>query len=338
MEKFNSYAFSDFLDDDSFIRFVKNDQSDDHFIWLVWLNTHPANINDYNDARNYLITVLSAIPVLDSEKAKADVWAKIEAGISVHERRATKIRRLRQWSISAAAAILIFLGCSWYYEAKVILTTGNGEQVTVKLPDNSTVKLNANSTLTYYRAWGWHNKREVWINGEALFKIIHLNHQANNIKPGEQFIAHADLVNIQVLGTTFDIKNRHKIIDVSLIQGKVSVQNLAAVAEPVMLKPGEAIEYRAGEPHKMLITQMANKPLAWTNEKMVLSGMTVAGIIQNFEDTYGGKIVLDNPALLNKRIDGTISMRTRESTLYMLANLLNATVQQQDSIYYLNAK
>jgi len=338
MEKFNTYSFSDFLDDDSFVRFIKYGQKEEQNIWLGWLSTQPANLDAYQDARAYLLTVLSATPVLDTEANKNNVWAKIEQEIITKDRRSVIIRQLRIWSVSAAAVISLFFGVSWYYRSQITVTTGNGQQITVTLPDNSTVKLNANSSLTYFRAWNWHPKREVWLNGEALFEVIHLNQQASHIKRGEQFLAHAGPVNVQVLGTTFNIKNRRSKVSVALINGKVSVQNLANTFAPLIMKPGEAVEYRDNKPYKIPISHMINKPLAWTSKKMILSGMTVTDIIENFEDTYGGRIVLDKPALLNKRIDGTISIRTRESMLYMLANLLNATIEQRDSSYYLKTK
>jgi ferric-dicitrate binding protein FerR (iron transport regulator) len=337
MEKYNSYSFSDFLDDDSFVSFIKNGQEEQK-IWQQWLDTLPPNLETYYNARNYLLTILSANEVADTAGSQDEVWGRIQQSILQKERHQARVRSLRLWSTSAAAALLLLFTGLWYYRSQITITTGSGQQLTVTLPDQSVVQLNANSSLTYYRAWAWHAAREVWLNGEGFFRVTHLNHKPDQVKMGEQFFAHAGDVRVQVLGTEFNVKNRRSQVMVSLISGKISVQSKFRGSRQLIINPGNAVEYSHGELRQLPIKSMKNKPLAWTTHKMIVSGMTVSDIIENYEDTYGGHIILDNPLLNSKRIDGTISLLNREGTLYMLANLLNATVEQRDGdTYYLKS-
>jgi transmembrane sensor len=337
MEKYSLYAVSDFVSDDLFINWVKYGVDVDGR-WQEWLDTRPLNLAEYNEARGYILTVLSAETIVDDAHYQQLVWENIEQGIAGNERRMGKIRSLRVWSSVAATTIGLLITGWWFYNSKVEIVTGYGEHRTVTLPDHSEINLNANSQISYYRAWSWHAMREVWLTGEALFNVTHLNRQPDAVKRGDQFVAHAGDLNVQVLGTKFNIKYRRHNVLVALMRGKISVSKAGSGAVPYVVEPGLAVEYKDGQLTKRLISGLHDKPLAWTEHKMMASGITVAAIIENFEDTYGNRIVIDNPALLNKQIDGTISVRTRESTLYMLANLLNATVQESDGVYYLKSK
>ncbi len=335
--KFDSFKFEDFLNNDSFISWVKHGV-DVNGYWQEWLDTRPLNLDDYNEARIYLLTVLSADVIKDDAQHQHQVWNNVESRITSHERKRATVRRLQIWSSAAAATLCIFVGGLWYYTSKIDISTGYGEQRSVILPDHSLVTLNANSTISYYRAWRWHKLREVWLKGEALFDVKHLNEQPDNVKLSERFTAHAGNVNVQVLGTLFNVKSRRSHILVALIKGKIKVSSSEPGSRSYIMKPGQAFDQQSDKISVRSVNKLNNKPLAWTEHKMMASGMSVEAIIENFEDTYGNRIVIDDPALLNKQIDGTISVRTRESTLYMLANLLNATVQERDGVYYLRSK
>jgi hypothetical protein len=57
----------------------------------------------------------------------------------------------------------------------------------ITLPDNSLVTLNANSSISYHRAWAWQNIREVWVSGEVYLNVTHLNTDPTHIKTRKSF-------------------------------------------------------------------------------------------------------------------------------------------------------
>src|SRR5690606_3766183 len=71
-----------------------------------------------------------------------------------------------------------------------------GKRMEVGLPDSSTVWLNAGSTLTFPAVFAA-DRREVYITGEGYFDV---KHRANH-----PFIVHARDVQINVLGTSFNV-------------------------------------------------------------------------------------------------------------------------------------
>lgn len=299
--------------------------------WRAWLDEKPANEQMFRDAEDTLVAMLSVVPIQPAAGSKESGWQTIAARIAKEDRRARVIRRSRWLAMGAAASVILILSGYWYYNVSVTIRTGNGELKKLELPDNSVVTLNANSSLTYQRAWWFRGTREVWLSGEGLFEVRHE-------KGAAQFTAHADRVVVQDLGTTFNIKQRRDAVTVTLISGKIRVKDERSERSPLILRPGEAVNFRDTVAQLETVDKMTNQPQAWTSRKIEANGMTVQDIIDNFKDTYGVSIVLSDPKKASIRIDGKMSLATQEGVLYTLANILNADIQREDSVIYLRVK
>jgi ferric-dicitrate binding protein FerR (iron transport regulator) len=128
---------------------------------------------------------------------------------------------------------------------------------------------------------------------------------------------------------------------VALLSGKISVTDHRHPGANLILQPGESVG--SGGPvdtalHVSQTSRLTNPPQAWADHKIMASGMTVADIIANYEDTYGYHIVLGNPAQAVKRIDGTLSLESEEGVVYSLANILNAYIHREGKTIYLQPK
>ncbi|RXK86855.1 FecR family protein [Filimonas effusa] len=337
MEKYNDYTAADFLDDNFFILYIRDAEPAVVAQWEQWLQTNPASMPAFNEAQQYLYAVLSAERIRPDDAFESTMLAGIRAGIGAEERRITRIRRIRFWTASAAACLALVAASVWYYRTPVVISTQLGEHRRVELPDHSIITLNANSSLTYYHAWWLRNKREVWLKGEALFEVAHINRDTSHIAPGERFIAYAGPLQVQVLGTTFNIKQRRNEIAVSLIKGKISVTN-SRQGNPVLLEQGAAVRLVNDSLITTHVNELTNQPAAWIDSKIIAHGMSVQDIINNYEDTYGYRIVLDNPALAKKTIDGTISIGAEDNLLFMLANILNTDIERNGKLIYLKSR
>ena len=109
--------------------------------------------------------------------------------------------------------------------------------VNIILPDGSKVKLSYASRLSYPERFTG-STREVELTGEASFDIAK---QSNH-----PFIVHAGQVNVQVLGTYFDVKAYRGEPDaVTLISGAVKVSDSAGKVARVM-KPAQQAVVRDG--------------------------------------------------------------------------------------------
>src|SRR5690606_15777064 len=108
-------------------------------------------------------------------------------------------------------------------------TTGYGETRKINLPDGSLVVLNANSELKYESNWQQAPMREVWLQGEAFFEVVKTTEE-------KQFIVHTGSLDVEVLGTQFNVHNRHQKVQVVLSSGKVKLQPLER-QESLLMNP-----------------------------------------------------------------------------------------------------
>ncbi|RDC55259.1 DUF4974 domain-containing protein [Pedobacter chinensis] len=330
---YNSFQTEDFLADEDFLRFVKYSYSNDVMFWDSWVLESPENIKSYHEALIQLKLILSDREIEVSPSFRENLLMDINDSINRFERKRKNKLRTRIWLSGAASIILVATYVSWYFMSTVVIRAGYAENRLVHLPDGSEVRLNGNSVLSYPRAFNWKPRREVSLDGEAYFKVKHLNLTPDQIKRGELFVAVTNGVSVQVLGTEFNLKERHNKTNVTLINGKIQVQS-KKTGKQYTLAPGNLIDFdEKGD--KVQRKETAETQTAWLSGKMIVNQTKVSDILREFEDLYGYKVILDSPALGQKKIDGAISIRSEESLLFTLKNILNVDIKKEGNTIYL---
>lgn len=153
-------------------------------------------------------------------------------------RPALRLFSLRTLSAVAAIALLCFIGWNTYcYLKPAALQTIStlADTRTIKLPDGTEVTLNHFSSLTYPEKFkGEH--REVNLKGEAYFEVT------KNRK--HSFIVQTESVNVEVLGTHFNVESYPDDPEVktTLLEGSVAVSNKSNSVR-IVLKPNESAIY-----------------------------------------------------------------------------------------------
>jgi len=335
-EKYPKYTAEDFLEDDDFIRYVKYQQAADLQFWNDVLTQYPEKRIDFEKAKVQLGIILSAEPIAIPADLTDGLWNDIETSIQKNKRRRNVMRLRNIWLSGVAACLACFAYGSWYFYSDITITTTYGEQKVLLLPDGSKVRLNANSSISYARAFNWNKNRYVTINGEAYFEVKHINQNPSAIKNGERFVAVGKKLSVEVLGTTFNLKSRPNINQVTLVEGKVRVKSIVTGEERI-LKPGELAKLAV---NSFLINENVTiaPQLSWKDHKMLMTQTRIGDIISEFENLYGYKVVLPDSAMANKRIDGTISTASEESMLFVLKNILNVNVRHEGKNIYLEKR
>ncbi|MCR8562007.1 FecR family protein, partial [Mucilaginibacter sp. BJC16-A38] len=135
------------------------------------------------------------------------------------------------------------------------ITTPNGGQWQVTLPDGTKVWLNSASSLTYPASFEMQKTRVVQLTGEAYFEVA-----KDKLHP---FIVKTAIQSVQVLGTHFNINSysEEPTVRTTLAEGSIKVTNLAG--EMKQLVPGKMSVLRNGS----LTIADANieEALAWKN-------------------------------------------------------------------------
>ncbi|MFW0716018.1 FecR family protein [Pedobacter sp. N23S346] len=327
-EIYQFYTVEEFLADRDFIRYVKFHSPDDVLFWENWSAENPDRLVTFQEAYSELKIIFSdpgiVVPHGFMEKLRMDINSSIDQVEAKRKRAKSYIL----WSSSIAASLVVGILSVWYFTSNIIVLTNYGETKKIQFSDGTEILLNANSTLSYPRAYAWKKVRSISLDGEAYFKVKHINQNPLSIKSGELFQAKTKSIEVSVLGTEFNLKERHNLANVALVNGKVKVRSIKTNIG-YFLQPGNTIKINSTNGQLMPNQYGSLEQTAWIDGKLIVNQATVNEIITAFEDLYGYKVILDNPALGNKKIDGSISIKSEQSLLFTLSNILNVNIKKE---------
>ena len=233
----------------------------------------------------------------------------------------------RTWLRGAAAAALVGLvgTLAWWNarsgEKPVVYATAYGETRTVRLPDGSEVMLNANSRVRYQAPTDRRPRREVWLEGEAFFKVVHLD-QPTPVP----FLVHTPDLQVQVLGTEFNVNTRRGRTQVVLDKGSVALQ--LPSEEITALQPGELAEFTAPEARLHKATVDPERFTAWRDRRLTFDDTPLSEVALTLEENYGVRVIFDSPSLRSKRVTGEISAHKIDTILKALSTLFSIAVER----------
>lgn len=161
--------------------------------------------------------------------SKDEIWnshfKKSVYNLDVPGRKMVNSQMLFKW-FAGVAAIFIFILLPIVANQKRTIISSTGENITLFLPDDSKVVLNAQSSLSY-KPYLWFISRKVELNGEAYFEV----------SKGKTFSVFSKTGHVEVLGTSFNILDRSNYYKVNCYTGRVQVQdkqNNTAILSPNM--------------------------------------------------------------------------------------------------------
>jgi transmembrane sensor len=239
-------------------------------------------------------------------------WQAIEQAINPHD-----VVRKRKWLRPALAFLLIggvLSGFFFLYKTNwssyTIEKTNFAEKRQIILPDSTIVTLNANSSVKMPRYWSETGDREVWFEGEALFEV--------HKKPlnGQKFIVHTNQLDVEVLGTRFNVNTRRSQCAVSLEEGAIvlslkdkgrQVINKNGLPAVVKMVPGQlaVIDTSLRLTVKNEETQITNYS-AWKNFEYHFENTPFREIAHLIEDNYGYKVIVKDQQIWEKSLTGDL--------------------------------
>ena len=332
----NQYnTVKDLVVDERFNRWVKTDGTEEAEFWQNWQAMHPDKVAILLEARQVVLSLSEDRDAITSLEM-VELWENIQVRRQSLAAEKGRIIRFgtttrRKWvSMAAAVAGLLLVSSSvWYWlrSDEMHYQTAAKQTKTIQLPDGSTVILNANSTLRYAKAWDRSTPREIWLSGGAYFQVTH--------QPGgknARFLVHTAKVNVEVLGTTFNVLERGTRTKVVLSTGKVKL-DVRDQAQTLVMQPGEIVEYSA-EKKKVEQRKTASTVYrAWAANQWVLHEVPLREVIQMMEETFGIPIRLENPAIGREKMTGVVPIDDLDKLLQGLAGIYALdVVRSQEAI------
>lgn len=263
-----------------------------------------------------------ALPRERSEK----MYAHIEAVTGVHQG-----RRINIWRYAAAASVIILISAVlfllYFGDDTIHISTAYAEKQEVTLPDGSTILLNANSAITYQDDWAENGIREVWLDGEAYFKVSKLrNPEDDPVK----FVVHAQDLEIQVLGTEFNVQSLEKEVQIVLTEGKVRLSNQASDLQ-LDMKPGQLVAYSAKKQQVVQKEVSTQQYTAWKDGRYIFDDLSLQEIASLISRNYGKEVVFEEKTLADKRMSATIPSTDLEVVLAIIKETMGVGISATDS-------
>lgn len=303
---------------------------------LDWFDTEAGQaylqtrIEAHFDEAEWIAPV--SVPAPDAERILNAIRERMEPVVVPAEipvRRLTPWIQPLRWAAALAGFILLatgaFMAYRQWYPDDLVRQTAFGKMSTLTLPDGSTVTLNGNSRLRYAPRWASHQTREVWLDGEGYFQVTH---QQNH----ERFVVHLpNKLNIEVLGTQFNVMARQARAKVVLNTGKIRLDVGEQAKEKLVMRPGDLFyaDVKAKVYYRKHVDAAAQS--AWKSGKLTFDGTTLQEVAQMLEDTYGVKVIINDPALQRQTISGTIPNQSMQTILSGLTTLFDLHITQQSN-------
>lgn len=330
----------DFFSDESFQRYVLHSTPEDTALWEAWLQRHPDRAEEASQA----VMMLQSLYLPEENLPAAEFAAeqrRFQTFLENHPARpAGKQKQLlpRTWYRLAAvlAGFLVLAGAGIWWQAKsnswVTYQTGAGEKSKILLPDYSVVHLNANSSVRVKKEWTGSQPREVWLEGEAYFDVQH-----KPVTGSARFTVHTRKVNVEVLGTQFNVLESNGQTEVVLSTGRIRL-DVINDNQRLVMKPGDMVKISG---KSAAVTQRLVNPevyTAWKDSRFVFDNTTVAEIATLLENRYGVTVVFADTSLLQRRFTFRMPDNNLELLLKTMSKSLDLTVTRENNQILINSE
>ena len=194
--------------------------------------------------------------------------------------------------------LIIFSGYLFYQHQKeenivwIEKSAGYGDIKHITLPDNTTVWLNAGSTIIYPEEFIG-RFRQIFFTGEGHFSVA-----KNKEKP---FIIKSNESSIEVLGTQFNLKSysNDNRIEVALLDGSVAFCYPSTTDQEMkcILSPGEQVYYNRTTHNLEKKNFILSDYSSWKDGKYYFKNETLENIAKQLERNFDVNIIIKNDSL-----------------------------------------
>jgi len=283
---------------------------------------------------------------MDRMNARFDVdgaWSKLQNRIVVESNETVSIRHDHEQKISrrlftpmriaASLLFLVLLGAALVsvnnrmQTIRVIASVAEKNKM-VRLPDGSTLLLNANTKIAYSRQFGKKN-RDIVLDGEAFFDVT-----PDKSKPFTITAGHA---HVKVLGTSFNVNMRKgdNQVEVFVTTGVVELSEKGNYNNRVLVHPGNI-----GLVNKSVITLAKaddDNILAWKKGVFTFNDTPLSKAISLLGDYYHVHMVIKGAGMDTIKINGSYEDDTLDRILQIIGqHNPQLTIAKSDDTIYLS--
>ncbi|HYF30769.1 MAG TPA: FecR domain-containing protein [Chitinophagaceae bacterium] len=285
--------------------------------WEQWMNQDPSRKTLVDSAIMCMQNIMVKEKNVRPEQVEASAQRLMDSLTRAETYQETPVVEMRssrrRWWWSAAAAVILLLAGPYLWTnlgSKSSIQTAYGQVTQQQLPDGSEVILNANSSISYSSGWDQGKEREVWIKGEAFFKV-------KKTASKSRFIVHTDQLDVVVTGTQFNVVSRPDKSSVMLTEGSVIIRTKDGIE--TRMAPGDFVELANSQLARKAVKE--ETVLAWKDKKLFFDNTPLSLAVQKIKEHYGVEIIIVDGSLAEKTITGIVP----NDNLDVLLSSLEAT-------------
>ncbi len=234
--------------------------------------------------------------------------------------RPARWKRVLRYAAAVAAVVLAsaltYIVTSRGVESETILLAAKGATGEYRLPDGTRVWLNGDSRLTYSsRGFDNGDERRVSVEGEAYFEVTK--------NPRRPFVVMMTDLEVEVLGTCFDVKNYSfsKNEEVVLKEGKVKVSS-PLLKEPVTLSPDEMLTLDR-KTHRLKVTEArARDYCQWYESNLKFESERLGDILVNISRKYSVDLDVSPDVDVSQRLSLTVYNERLDEVMPVISYLI----------------
>lgn len=254
------------------------------------------------------------------DDTRREMWQNLSK--QVREDRSVGRRHLWRKIYRIASVVLlpvaVFFAVVAYYEngqaesdkTPFSFVVDSGQKASMTLPDGTKVWLNSASKLSYYPSYN-RDDRRVYLTGEAYFEV------AKN--PDKKFVVACQGVEVEALGTTFNVKgyDDDASVTTSLIEGSVKVSH---EEQSTLLSPSEMVDFDKSSRLFAKSKIEDNRQVDfWRRNILYFRSATLAEIAKTMERLYGVSVEFESDALKEISFSGSIRNNSLTNAFYIIS-------------------
>lgn len=249
-------------------------------------------------------------------------------------RERSEYRPRSRWYIPVgiAASIALMIGGTYFSRqpssqlvtrqmAVETYSTPVGGHRVISFADGSKVELNTSSKV---RASARPDKREVWLDqGEAFFEVAHRN--------GQPFIVHAGNRQITVLGTKFQVRRDGEKVTVSVLEGRVRVDEIEkgqAIRSSVIVGGDIAVAQGQATLVAARSDQKVENALAWREGMLSFDQTNLGEIAAEFNRYNARKLIVTDSRVAALKIGGMFTSNDPDAFVRLLRDAYGLKIEE----------
>lgn len=170
------------------------------------------------------------------------------------------------------------------------VTVPKGERLQLMFQDGSKVYLNSDSHIRYPKKFGL-KERKVELRGEGWFEVTKLKNRP--------FIVKLNELDVQVLGTTFDINAYSEDPNISITLNTGTIRLTGYTFKPLNLKPGDKAVYNKASSSCTIYHQVKVKQASlWRQNILVFDNTPMQVVMSTLSRRFGCEFKIESSDIM----------------------------------------